>query len=211
VVTSLSVEGDDGDTSGRGRVHDRATGARPGLSLDGRHSARWAGAALTALAAALAGGFLAAAASARPSGASFTLSGEVHGTLTETAPCGKATLDSLTADFQIFSAIGDVLRSPGSSADMTGKPLFEITFFSRTGAGGTFSGPFSQKSATEGGPAVLVQVPQAYAWIATSGTFTNHGRTGSVSVRLVPDHYSPVDHPGPGDLHLSGSWNCAAH
>jgi len=145
------------------------------------------------------------------SGARFTFGGVLSGKLVmSAAECGLAAPDGLVASLQFRGELVGLSSYPApGGAHFSGPQVFSVLINDPSRSGGTWTSPFSQTSGT--GASVLVQLVGAYAWLATSGKFTNDGTTGSLDVGLAPDtHALSGYHPGRGDLHITGTWSCSA-
>jgi len=139
---------------------------------------------------------LAQASTASPSGANFTFSGAVRGTLHLSATGCK----------------GDGGQGNGFEFDNSLKGLKAYKWLVNVSAPKK-SGTWKTFPVGTGISIVLQAFTSTtdYSWYVKSGILTTRGTTGSLSVEVGPDpHQTTSGKVGKGNIHIVATWSCAA-
>jgi hypothetical protein len=135
---------------------------------------------------------------ATASGAKFTFSGALTGTLTLTASgCQGATGGD--AQFELYGKLSGMAKVPDN---------YTVTIVDpgSTKGGGTWTSfPVGKNISV----ILQAQISNAgYSWIASSGKLTTKQSTGSLNAKFIPVAHPASGKSGKGNVHISGAWSC---
>jgi hypothetical protein len=134
-----------------------------------------------------------------PTGARFTFSGSLRGTLV-LAPNHCDGANSEVAQFYFDGTLAGMARGP---------EVYSVAIVGTGPGGGTYTGPFP----TPDGDSVTLEASTGagaanYVWKGATGRFTIKAGTGSLAVGFVPARKPAFAKPGHGQVHITGTWNC---
>ena len=132
-----------------------------------------------------------------PTGARFTFSGSLRGTLV-LAPSHCDGANSEVAQFYFNGRLAGMARGP---------EVYSVAIVGTRPGGGTYTGPFP----TPDGDSVTLEASidaTNYVWKGATGRFTIKAGTGSLAVGFVPAPKPAFAKSGHGHVHITGTWNC---
>jgi hypothetical protein len=136
-------------------------------------------------------------ATAVPTGARFTFSGSLRGTLV-LAPNGCDGVKGQVAQFYFKGALAGMAKGP---------EVYSVAIVGTRPGGGTYTSPFP----TPDGASVTLEASinlANYVWDGATGKFTIKAGKGSLAVGFVPDPKPAFAKPGHGRVHITGTWDC---
>lgn len=130
-------------------------------------------------------------------GARFTFTGSLRGTLV-LAPNHCDGPNREAAQFYFNGTLAGIANGP---------EVYSVAIAGGRSGGGTYIGPFPTP---DGGSVTLEASINAvnYVWEGATGRFTIKAGTGNLAVGLVPDPKPAFAKPGRGRVHISGAWDC---